>query len=57
MEKQILDIQIYDFAQFIDVLDAISCYKTIDEVKADIKIRKELLKESIRRMEEKAKNM
>lgn len=57
MEKQILDIQIYDFAQFIDVLDAISCYKTIDEVKADIKIRKELLKESIRRMKEKAKNM
>lgn len=53
MEKQILDIQISDFAQFIDVLDAISCYNTIEEVRADIKIRKKYLQESIRRMEEK----
>lgn len=56
MEKEIIETQISDFAQFIDVLEAISKYETIEEVRADIVIRKKLLKESIVQMKKNVEN-
>jgi len=47
MRNKIRELQILDFAQFIDVLDVIASYKNIEEVKADIDIRKKLLEEKI----------
>ena len=45
------ELQIGDFAQFIDVLEVIEKYENIEDVKLDIKFRKKYLKESIELME------
>ena len=47
MRNKIRELQILDFAQFLDVLDVIDSYKNIEEIKVDIAMRKELLKETI----------
>ena len=47
IERIVKEIQISDFAQFIDVLEAIESYKNIEDVKKDIIIRKKLLEENI----------
>ena len=50
IERIVKEIQISDFAQFIDVLEAIESYKNIEDVKKDIIIRKKLLEENIEMM-------
>ena len=47
------DTQIGDFAQFIDVLDAIASLKSITAVRKDIEMRKRLLNEDIELMKSK----
>jgi len=49
------DSKILLLASFIDVLEVIEKYQTIDQVKADIKVRKKILKEDIKRVEKKQK--
>lgn len=51
LERKMKELQIGDFAQFIDVLEVIEKYKNIEDVKLDIKFRKKYLKESIELME------
>lgn len=51
LERKMKELQIGDFAQFIDVLEVIEKYENIEDVKLDIKFRKKYLKESIELME------
>ena len=50
MESKELYAEIGFLAQFIDVLEVLEKYSTIEEVKADIVIRKKLYKDEINRM-------
>ena len=45
------ETQIFDFSQFIDVLEAIKGLKTKEEVDKNIDLRIEFLKKDIERME------
>lgn len=45
------DVQIGDFAQFIDILEIIERYDNIEDVKMDIAIRKKYMRQCIEEME------
>lgn len=49
------DSKILLLATFIDVLEVIEKYHNMEEVKADIKIRKRIIKQDIKRIEKKQK--
>lgn len=46
-ENAISDAESFMLVQFIDVLEVIESYETIEEVKDDIKQRKKMLKDDI----------
>ncbi len=52
-----IDYEIIMLEQFIDVLEVLESYKDIGEIKSDIYMRKKLLKEQIRELENKKKLM
>lgn len=49
--KIVKETQIFDFSQFIDVLEAIEGLNSIENIKKDIAIRKKYMKEELERME------
>lgn len=51
------DIEISLLAQFIDILEIIEKYESIDEVKKDIKLRKKHIKNEIKYTEKKNEKM
>lgn len=51
MNSEVKDIEIFMMAQFIDVMNAIDKYEKIEEVKQDIKNRREIYNEYIRKMD------
>lgn len=50
IKAMVKKIQILDFSQFIDVLNMLESYNTIEEIKEDIKIRKRILNENIKKI-------
>ena len=47
IEEKIKDTELFMLAQFVDVLEVLEKYKSMDEVKNDIQKRKELYKKLI----------
>ena len=48
--KHLKDIELFMLAQFIDVIDIISQYNSIDEVKKDIRKRKKMYLDNIEKL-------